>query len=126
MNREDRLHGLHLDYYTLGHEEVDPVAPVDSDAAISDGHGDLPMEGEASFCQLVSQAGLVDRFEKTGTQLTVNRDCRAENRFREAIQLLCETSASSVSLRFRDSGIEVCHARSLPLGPDVSRTLGGR
>ena len=63
VNLDDLPHGLDFDDDPVGHQEVDPISAVDPDAVVCDGHGNLSVEWEASFRQLVGQASLVDRFE---------------------------------------------------------------
>lgn len=131
MDGENFLHRLHFDNDSILNQKVDPIPVVDPEVAGLDRHWNLPVEGQVLAAELICQAGLVDRLQEAWPEGSVNQDRRAEDGLRQAIQLLCGTSALSASPRFKGVGLEILHGgayRSHLIGRELwlSRQAGTR
>jgi hypothetical protein len=68
MDWVNRLYGLHLDYYPAFYDEVDAVSDLEFLALIDNRQRDFCCYLETSASDLVSEAGLISAFQKTGAQ----------------------------------------------------------
>lgn len=74
MDRRQGVDRFDFDHYGLFDQQVEAKADIHSHGAIGDGHSNLPLDLKSGLSQLFGKAGLVDRFEKPGSQRTVDNE----------------------------------------------------
>jgi hypothetical protein len=70
--------GFELDDESPAYQEV-YLAVTDRLPSVLKGHGDLPLEWDATMSQLESHGALVDRFKESWTERPVNLDAGADD-----------------------------------------------
>lgn len=87
MNRLQLLDRFQLDENLRTHDDVGTVAAIEAHFFVPQGQRSLPVEGDAAGRELMAKAVLVDRFEQTRAEVTVNLDARPYDCLRERIGL---------------------------------------
>jgi len=81
MNRKNLVNGFQFKDDFVFNKEIQAVAALKTDLFINYWQTPLPFDLEPGFSQFICQTGFVRRFEKPGTQLTVNTNRCPNNSF---------------------------------------------
>lgn len=85
MNRSNAVDGFHFDDDALIYDEVRTVASSESNGPVDHWKPSLSGDEMTKLLKVMFQGGLVQRFEKTGAEVSVNGEGRVDDRLRNVI-----------------------------------------
>ena len=87
MHFDQLLDALYLDDYGILDDQIGPVANLELDSLVDDGHPWLSSKSQAPVRELEAEAFFVGRLEQSGSQLTVHADGRPDDLMGERVLL---------------------------------------